>query len=466
MQSYFIIILVISPIFLYSQSFKKNVLINIPGDNYNFDLLASEPYPSAESFITWINRNDSVYTVFLKRISPDISDTNIVISSDSNPKSNPKIARNRYAQGIKIVWQNYSNNYFQIVGCNYLSESLSNKIVIEDSLTVEPLISLSTHRVAWINDNKLYIKEFYPSLGTPILVDSLNCTSPNIDKGDAIAYTQILYERIENENHQVYLALFNDYSNPKWDYYMISDGINKNPNFGIYGGVSFETIENNISRIKYTAYGTGYFSITENRSCNFKNPSVFSYPIPTSLSNDKTPFFVAFDTDSLESNNEVFIKPFDYELTDSLINISNMEGNDFIPKSAYLVNDDTVYVAIIWIHQNSSNTDIWIAKEVFNPIYTFIRDRSINIKSFELFQNYPNPFYQYTNIEYLLEHDSYVEIKIFDFLGNQIVTLVDGYRTSGMHKVLFNANNLCSGVYFYTIRNQEKQITKSMILLK
>jgi len=456
----------INPVLLISQSFEKNTLIDIPGDNYDFDLLAIDTYPEAESFITWVNKNDTIYTVYLKRISPIISDSNIIISSDNKIKSNPKVAINRYAQGIKIVWQNYNNNYYQIIGCNYFNDSLSNKIIIKDSLDTEPLISLSTHRVAWINNNKLFIKEFYPSISNSILVDSVNCTSPNILKEDNLTSTQILYEKIENKNHNLYLGEFNDYLNPKWTIKLISDGNNRNSNFGIDGGVSFETIENNISKIEYTAYGTEQFSITDNINCNYNNPNVFSYPVPTGTVNDKTPFFVAFDTDSLKSNNEIFIKTFYYEMNDSLINVSNMEGNDYKPKVAYIVNDDTVYVAIIWLHQNNSKTDIWIAKKVFKPIYTSVKDEKININSFDLFQNYPNPFNPSTNIEYYLEQGSKVEIQIFDILGNHIVTLVDGYKTSGKHIEKFIANNLSSGVYFYSIRVNGTQKTKSMILLR
>ncbi len=127
------------PVFLFSQSFEKNILIDIPGDNYDFDLLAIETYPEAESFITWVNKNDSIYTVYLKRIYPNTNDSNIVISSDTKTKSNPKVALNRFAQGIKIVWQNYSNNYYQVIGCDYFNDSLSSKIVIKDSLNTNPL---------------------------------------------------------------------------------------------------------------------------------------------------------------------------------------------------------------------------------------------------------------------------------------------------------------------------------------
>jgi hypothetical protein len=89
-----------------------------------------------------------------------------------------------------------------------------------------------------------------------------------------------------------------------------------------------------------------------------------------------------------------------------------------------------------------------------------------NPKGFMLQQNYPNPFNPTTNIEYFLEQGSEVEIKIFDILGNHILTLVNEFRNSGKHKEIFHANYLSSGVYFYTININGMQKTKSMVLLR
>ena len=447
----------------FSQSFKKNILIDIPGDNYDFDLLASESYPGAESFITWINKNDSIYTVFLKRISPKIGD-NLVISSDRDIKSNPKVAR--YAQGVKIIWQNYANDYYKIMGCNYLNDSLSSKITIQDSIVSDPQISLSINRIIWIYHGKLFEKEFYPSLGNPIVIDSLNCSFPNVLKNDNISYTQIIYEKVENEKHNIYLAKYSTYPTPNWNIKVIANGNNRNPNFGIDGDISFETDENQFSKVKYSFFGTDNFMLTKNESCNYKNPEVFSYPVPTGSTSNKTPFFVAFDTDSIKNTNEIFIKTYYFGMYDSLINISNMEGNNYHPKIGYILNNDTVYVGIIWLHQTDSKIDIWMAKEVFNPIITSVRNEHIDISSFYLMQNYPNPFNPVTTVEYNIEKPALVKIKVYDILGNDIRTLENGYKTSGKHKVIFNGNDLTSGIYFYSINYDGNTKTKSMILLK
>ncbi|MBL1215405.1 MAG: hypothetical protein HND52_18710 [Ignavibacteriae bacterium] len=478
----------LSPILLLSQTFEKSILVNIPGDNYDLDLLSTDPHYGAEAFITWVNKIDSTYTVYLKRISPEISDSNIVVASDDGIKSNPKIAFNRYAQGIKIVWQIYSNNYYKIISTNYSNDSLSSPFVIQDSLTNDPQITLSTHRLAWIYNDSLFINEFYPSLGDPILVDSSICASPNILKDDAIQFTQILYERIENVNHQIYFAEFKDFPNPKWTYELISDGDNRNPNFGIMGGVSFEKIENDISRIMYSSYGTYMLEITENTNCNFKNPNVFSYPVTTSPDDEQTNFFAAFDTDSLTNNNEVFIKPFYFGLSYDLINISNSEGNDYNPRAGYITIDETIYAAIFWLHDDNSKTDIWMAKTVFDPIINTVNDGDLNLSSFKLQQNYPNPFNPTTKISFtvpLFTHPSIpsregkerrdrgvlVTLKVYDILGNEIATLVNEPKAPGTYKVEFNGHsyegqNLTSGVYFYKLSVGQFSETKKMVLLR
>ncbi len=127
---------------LFARPFQKSILVDIPGSNYDFDLFEAQTYPGYEAYITWINLNDSVYTVYLKKISPILGD-DIIIASHSLIKFNPKVASNSYSYGIKIVWQNYSNGNYSIKSRNYLNDTLSNMIVIKDSLTADPQVSLS-----------------------------------------------------------------------------------------------------------------------------------------------------------------------------------------------------------------------------------------------------------------------------------------------------------------------------------
>ena len=70
---------------------------------------------------------------------------------------------------------------------------------------------------------------------------------------------------------------------------------------------------------------------------------------------------------------------------------------------------------------------------------------------FALDQNYPNPFNPSTKITFRLAADSKVSLKVFDVLGQEVITLINNDLSAGSHQVDFDASNLNSGVYFYKI---------------
>lgn len=87
-------------------------------------------------------------------------------------------------------------------------------------------------------------------------------------------------------------------------------------------------------------------------------------------------------------------------------------------------------------------------------------------EAYSLQQNYPNPFNPVTVINYQLAASGFVEIKIYDVLGNEVKTLVNQKQNAGSHSVDFDGSGLPSGVYFYRINAGEFRESKSMMLLK
>jgi hypothetical protein len=85
---------------------------------------------------------------------------------------------------------------------------------------------------------------------------------------------------------------------------------------------------------------------------------------------------------------------------------------------------------------------------------------------FSLSQNYPNPFNPTTEIKYSIPESGMVTLKVYNLLGQELVTLVNLEQKSGNYTVNFNASKLASGVYMYRIQTGNFSLTKKMTLLK
>jgi hypothetical protein len=93
-------------------------------------------------------------------------------------------------------------------------------------------------------------------------------------------------------------------------------------------------------------------------------------------------------------------------------------------------------------------------------------DENLLPDSYALSQNYPNPFNPTTKIKYQLPVDGNVKIIIFDMLGKEVQTLVNGFEKAGSYELTFNGINLASGIYFYKMQSENFSELKRMILIK
>jgi len=87
-------------------------------------------------------------------------------------------------------------------------------------------------------------------------------------------------------------------------------------------------------------------------------------------------------------------------------------------------------------------------------------------RTFDLFQNFPNPFNPSTVISYQIPTSVFVTLKVFDVLGREVETLVNQRQNAGNHSVQFNAANLSSGVYFYTLEAGTYRDTRKLLMLR
>jgi hypothetical protein len=90
----------------------------------------------------------------------------------------------------------------------------------------------------------------------------------------------------------------------------------------------------------------------------------------------------------------------------------------------------------------------------------------IPVSDFTLFDNYPNPFNPTTKIMYTVPEAEQITIKVFNTIGEEVMTLVNEVKQPGVYEVEFISHGLPSGVYLYRLIAGEFVQTKKMILMK
>jgi photosystem II stability/assembly factor-like uncharacterized protein len=209
-----------------------------------------------------------------------------------------------------------------------------------------------------------------------------------------------------------------------------------------------------ISDTKAVAIGYNFICMTTDKGLNW------NYIDPNIANLDSSFYHITFsgaDTGYIGCTDSVFYKTFDGGFTwhkDSLNGkynayaiAINATGNVFFGTSNGYILGSTSATGI----QNENKTEM--------P------------DKFALKQNYPNPFNPITRIEYSIPYSAQgntplVQLKIYNILGKEILTLVNDRQTAGNYKVEFNGANLPSGVYFYRLQAGNFNQTRKLILMK
>ncbi|MBU4486249.1 MAG: T9SS type A sorting domain-containing protein, partial [Candidatus Delongbacteria bacterium] len=163
------------------------------------------------------------------------------------------------------------------------------------------------------------------------------------------------------------------------------------------------------------------------------------------------------------------------------INLSpNNTGDEYSP---YFSDPDNGHW---WIQEHSPlrNAGIWTDDVPLYDIAGNLRDAVPDIGCYEydptgiednesslpltikLYQNYPNPFNPVTNIKFDLSKTGKVELSVYNIAGQLVKKIVDKEISAGYHSVRFEANDLNSGMYFYTLRTSDKKLTRKMLMIK
>ena len=129
---------------------------------------------------------------------------------------------------------------------------------------------------------------------------------------------------------------------------------------------------------------------------------------------------------------------------------------------------DGFFVSLIPKVKNPSGSSILVSGLAYvNLVATGIGGAGEALPpDFQLSQNYPNPFNPSTSISYQLPQSSVVTLKVYDVLGKEVASLVEGVQSAGRHTVRFDASLLRSGVYFYRIQAGTFSDTKKLMVIK
>ena len=190
-------------------------------------------------------------------------------------------------------------------------------------------------------------------------------------------------------------------------------------------------------------------------------------------------------------NNAVITAPLGGEIW-SAASVRSIQWDSFINdklKLMYSTNNGSNWITIAddidaslkkydWTVPNTLSNNCLVAlqlkstSEIIKSAAVFTISQAVGIESkeipltYKLYQNYPNPFNPTTIIKFSLAKNSFTKLVIYDALGKEIQTLINGELSAGYHEIEFNARNLSSGTYFYRISSPEFNSIKKLLLIK
>ncbi len=131
---------------------------------------------------------------------------------------------------------------------------------------------------------------------------------------------------------------------------------------------------------------------------------------------------------------------------------------------------DSVQIRFWWRNPNNDGSyATWEIDNVYlmnRKIVGTIVNPSQLPHDFVLHQNYPNPFNPVTTISYSVPVSSPIILRVYDILGREATTRIDGVVAAGVHRVRFDAGQLASGIYLYRLETPDRQVIKKMLVLR
>ncbi|NQT62958.1 MAG: T9SS type A sorting domain-containing protein [Candidatus Marinimicrobia bacterium] len=429
-------------------SFEIQPLVQLPGVNTNFQI--SNPVFDIESvfYICWVNRVDSSSSsIYRMSISPSVGAPELIVSS-TNQISNPDIN----FEG-DVIWQEMVNEYWVLKYFSSYDQTIST---ITDSTSNSYQPRVSGEILVFVQEDSLkYYHLFYQSSG---IIDTGNIANPDIAPDADYGFWTTTYEKHVDDSSAIWQGV-------KWrdsydiDLYELTNaGLNINPRYGVWGGLVYQILVNELWAI---GFGADMEPLV--LPYNAINPFIFSPPIVTQR--EVISGLVFFEGDSLTDDLEIYASTF---FSNEIINISNMEGNDYNPQVTYLPPNS---IAVLWEHEVENGRELWWAKDTLR-LSTSIEQESPSLPNTSVVVHvYPNPFNPSTTIEYELPEQAKVSLAIYDVTGREVQTLVTKSQVAGSYQATWDGtdqscNQVAAGMYFARLQAGEYSSVVKMVYLR
>ena len=273
-------------------------------------------------------------------------------------------------------------------------------------------------------DNICYFDNITFSAGTPVAAPTVPAPTPTLPANEVISIFSNAYTPLP--------------------------GVNLNPNWGQATVVSFVVIQGDT----VMKYGGLNFQGTElNQNLNLVSAGMQYVHIDFWTANStELNFFLISPGPNQES--VALVPP---GTTEEWVSV-DIPLSDFEP---------TVNLTEVFQLMFTGNETIYLDNIYFSTMLSDVKEiQDVLPSDYNLEQNYPNPFNPTTNIRFSLPEANQVMLKVYNTLGQEVATLVNGFMNAGTFEVNFDANNLPTGTYFYSLTAGDYSSVKKMLLIK
>lgn len=147
---------------------------------------------------------------------------------------------------------------------------------------------------------------------------------------------------------------------------------------------------------------------------------------------------------------------------DGSVSITSQDAVALAPGESF----DVYYAMALGSNLQTMASNMSAAVQKYQSLFASVEDIEFSGNGVHLGQNYPNPFNLSTTISYQLPCDGFVSLKIYNAIGDEAATLVNSEQTGGSYTIHYDAKDLTSGVYYYTLKFNEQVKSHKMFLVK